>query len=649
MIALFFLVLSVRLSESATLYASNPYGDDYSPNAPHSWSSGIVVSQDGQVIENRYIVASGRGIHVSHAKNVIIKNVIILHSYGEGIFFEGADNLVIQNVEIRNIGAEAVPGGRNIYGLNSDNVSIRNATLYRGTDGIRIDNSENAEIRFLKGRDIRGTVDSENAISYGTFVQFYNVTDGYLEDFTCINDPSVSVTGDIVSIYMSSCVEVRRGLIDGNVHPSGLGIQHEYSSNCIIEDVDVLHQSAGSFGAYPGDDILFQRVRTKDNICSDQGFGESRSGGLFFVYSINANCSFPELGCDASNITILDSQWYGRDPYCTQVTPLWHQDALTFDPFASGDLIESDFDTRGSVEIDLPWHSPHFAPNACDQTVSGDFDGDGKEDLLCHDNSAPYTSWVALSKDIWFHDSGTWAEWCGARIGSGDFDGDGKTDLLCDNGTHKWAKFSNGVTFTGGIMTDQFDTRTCRYVTTGDFNGDSRDDLFCKEAAAPYENKVALSTGVGFEAPGVWSSWCGAHTGLGDFNGDGKEDLFCDNGTHKWVQLSNGTHLSGAWVSTNFNTTTCTMVEAGDFNGDGKDDLYCKESSAPYANRVALSTGSGFAAPSVWSEWCGAQIVIGDINGDGKDDIVCDNGTQKWAQQSSGGAFEGGYVLMNFP
>ena len=69
---------------------------------------------------------------------------------------------------------------------------------------------------------------------------------------------------------------------------------------------------------------------------------------------------------------------------------------------------------------------------------TGDFNGDGKTDLWCHDGNAGNTV-VAFSNGAGgFSSSAVWGAWCGggAGFGTGDFNGDGKTDLRCHDGTN---------------------------------------------------------------------------------------------------------------------------------------------------------------------------------------------------------------------
>jgi hypothetical protein len=69
---------------------------------------------------------------------------------------------------------------------------------------------------------------------------------------------------------------------------------------------------------------------------------------------------------------------------------------------------------------------------------TGDFNGDGRTDFACHNYAGSYETWVRLSKDrvAGLTAEATWnSGWCATYERVGDFNGDGKTDLLCHSGT----------------------------------------------------------------------------------------------------------------------------------------------------------------------------------------------------------------------
>jgi hypothetical protein len=314
---------------------------------------------------------------------------------------------------------------------------------------------------------------------------------------------------------------------------------------------------------------------------------------------------------------------------------------------------------------------------------TGDFNGDRKADLYCYNppgTANPGNLSVALAAPSRFTDAGLWlAGWCshaGASLGTGDFNGDGRTDLYCHDpmgpgsAGNTFVALSTGSGFTGGgIWLGGWCSHGGASFGTGDFNADGRTDFYCHDPMGPGSlgnTWVATSTGSGFTGGGIWlGGWCshgGATFATGDFDGDGRTDVYCHDpmgsGTpgNLWVATSTGGRLvprGGAWLSGWCSHSGATFG-AGDFNGDGKTDFYCHDpmGGQNFGNTwVATSTGTGFSGGHIWlSGWCshgGALFGLGDFNGDHRTDLFCHDPprgttgpTNTWVALSTGGAFE---------
>ncbi|MFI1975203.1 transglycosylase family protein [Streptomyces wedmorensis] len=300
---------------------------------------------------------------------------------------------------------------------------------------------------------------------------------------------------------------------------------------------------------------------------------------------------------------------------------------------------------------------------------------------------------------------------------TGDFNGDGKDDIAVfyDNGqatdgtgfrSALWTFTSTGTGF--GAPVKKWDNvsagsgswnRDRSKVTAGDYNGDGKDDvavLYDQGTSQTGGRWTALwsftSTGTGFSAPAKkWDSlesadswdWSRSKITSGDFDGDGRTDVgvLYDNGqnaagdfvTALWSFRSTGADFAAAvkkWdnVSTgsgSWNADRAKLV-AGDFGGDGKDDvgvLYNNGQQTDGTNVTALwtltSTGTDFTNPSKkWDNvstsfgswnWDRSKVTTGDFNGDGKADvgILYDNGQTEdsrnvsalWTLTSTGSDF----------
>ncbi|MFF7328362.1 trypsin-like serine protease, partial [[Kitasatospora] papulosa] len=198
------------------------------------------------------------------------------------------------------------------------------------------------------------------------------------------------------------------------------------------------------------------------------------------------------------------------------------------------------------------------------------------------------------------------------QVASGDFNGDGREDVAAfyDNGTDVdgtnrsslFAFYGDGSGFAAPkrvwASTGSFSGAASK-LASGDFNGDGKDDLgvlYNSGVAADGRAMSTLftfsSTGSGFAAPKkTWGSsgsfdWSKSKPVAGDYNGDGKDDLavFYNGGQAtdgKFVSLaftftSTGTAFNNpttAWTSSGSFDWSKSKPVAGDYNGDGKDDL----------------------------------------------------------------------------
>jgi hypothetical protein len=267
-----------------------------------------------------------------------------------------------------------------------------------------------------------------------------------------------------------------------------------------------------------------------------------------------------------------------------------------------------------------------------------DFNGDGRSDILWRSaTTGMITDWLGTTTGA-FTDNYTNAVanvplgWHVAGVG--DFNGDGRSDILWrdNSGTvSDWLATGNGG-FTDNFVNAGASVPTNWTVAaTGDFNGDGRDDILWRDGSGVITDWLGTTTG-GFTdnfakaAAGVPLNWTVAATG--DFNGDGRDDILWRSNTGvvtDWL----GTTVGG--FSDNFANagagipTSWTVVGTGDFNGDGRADILWRDSSGVITDWLGTATG-GFtdnyanASAGVPLNWTVAQI--GDFNGDGRDDIL---------------------------
>lgn len=248
------------------------------------------------------------------------------------------------------------------------------------------------------------------------------------------------------------------------------------------------------------------------------------------------------------------------------------------------------------------------------RVMAGDFNGDGKDDIAAiydyGDSKTAIHIWKSNGSGFdetqtWFYSNQYNAENITERVTVGDFNGDGKDDIVSmydyGNNTiilHVWIS-------TGNIFRDishWYNSESGNYIasnatgrmTAGDFNGDGKDDI-C--VMYDYGNlnaglQVWKSTGNKFSDIQLWhvtgtgnydADSVNGRVTAGDFNGDGKQDVttMYDYGNNRiayHMGISTGNNFSGlnSWFDSGSGSYSAEKVGSrmisGDFNGDGKDD-----------------------------------------------------------------------------
>lgn len=314
----------------------------------------------------------------------------------------------------------------------------------------------------------------------------------------------------------------------------------------------------------------------------------------------------------------------------------------------------------------------------------GDFDGDGKDDLIwfSHDNV-----YVALSTGDSFAPVSSWTTGFTYGISGytqtnyprmiGDFDGDGKDDIIGFGQNETVVAISTGSSFSTSLFlpfsglsySDGFTNNNEVQRLIGDFNGDGKDDV----VAFGYDaHDVILSTGNSFtSAPWTGSAAFSANVSgwndynrypklVGDFNGDGKDDIvgFGHNATIVGISSVNSFNISTWTTAFTYGLDGFEQMKyprmVGDFNGDGKDDIIgfgnghisVGESNdnnngftvsawtgAFNPNSVRLDMrdigyldggyhGEAFGNDDNHTKKLLSSVCIGDMNADGKDDLT---------------------------
>jgi hypothetical protein len=224
---------------------------------------------------------------------------------------------------------------------------LEHVRVTRGATGIDLERTPGALLSFIEAHDIRGPGEA-------ACVRIAEADGAILEDFSCENPLDTARPGDLIEIEATSDAIVRRGMLDGNnaefgygVHFSQLSGQHRGG---LVEDVDAIRMTNGSFSCYPyGDGITFRRTRARENICEIvaidlpdcQMFGPNGgcvpgSGGVSWVGSTTSEM-----------LTIEDSAYFA---VCTET--IWPPAVFMTPP---EELVELDFEPRPPIRTTACW------------------------------------------------------------------------------------------------------------------------------------------------------------------------------------------------------------------------------------------------------------------------------------------------------
>jgi YD repeat-containing protein len=326
--------------------------------------------------------------------------------------------------------------------------------------------------------------------------------------------------------------------------------------------------------------------------------------------------------------------------------------------------------------------NPFGPPAAKRIPLVGDFNGDGKSDVLF-----PDTKTVRLSNGNTFGPAQVVSGVTASVFYLGDFNADGKTDFFTVKGGIKVFLSQGDGTFSESSSFSLSFPAHDESFYLGDFNGDGRTDFLTTWSGNPaYINGswpadawvgyiVYLSTGtsfspvkkvennVGMWVTGTWPSY-GEEFRMGDFNGDSRTDFLVIpkketfNAANQPPWSGYLTYLSkgecGGMLCSTFDYTAelsngsgafyDQRLALGDFNGDRLTDFVASPSASPGWS-LYLSTARSFVLTKQSQSGGMGSGAGGDSNGDGLADLgsYLSTGSDFYSAYIPGGQVDGDF------
>jgi hypothetical protein len=286
----------------------------------------------------------------------------------------------------------------------------------------------------------------------------------------------------------------------------------------------------------------------------------------------------------------------------------------------------------------------------------GDFNGDGREDLIVQPFGAPGFLLYLSSGD------GTYQAPIPLPAAGviGDFNQDGKLDFAAagPSGSQISIYLGNGDgTFQAPktVADSTSSSENFQAIAAADVNHDGKTDLveiLNPSAGGNSSMQVWLSNGNGTFTAGqritnVYDT-AGGGVFAGDFDGDGKTDIAIANGeegpTYVQVWYGDGTgHFGSPFTITDPNGYDNLGLTVADVNNDGRSDLitgsfiYGVSGTSQNVKKLAVFAGTSnrtLSYSNITTDQCPGSVAVADFNGDGINDLAYNEGSCTTASAS---------------
>lgn len=276
-----------------------------------------------------------------------------------------------------------------------------------------------------------------------------------------------------------------------------------------------------------------------------------------------------------------------------------------------------------------------------------DINGDGRSDIFWSNRLRQSSDWWLMNGTTWTYGGGRSGKAVADQYfvaGRGDFDGDGRSDILWDDGASLWIWHSEAA---GGFTVKFLAKHPAggwAVAGTGDINHDGRDDIFWSNRTLQSADWW-LMNGTTFKYGGgkkVASQY--GVVGLGDFDGDGRSDVLWTDNAQLWIWHSEAAGGFTAHLLANHPQHGWNPVGIADLNRDGRSDIFWSNRTLQSAdwwlmNGTTWTYGHGKSVPSQYS-----VAGLGDFDGDGRSDVLWVNDSAMWIWHSEAA---GGFTVQS--
>ena len=183
---------------------------------------------------------------------------------------------------------------------------------------------------------------------------------------------------------------------------------------------------------------------------------------------------------------------------------------------------------------------------------TGDFNGDGRADILWRNDNGRLSQWLGTANGGFSDNFANVnqlvpAAWKIAE--TGDFNGDGRADVLWRNDSgqlSQWLGTASGALIDNGAVVNQFVPNAWKIQDAADFNGDGFADVLWRNDNGQLSQWLGSASGRLIDNGAIVNQFVPLDwriSGTGDFNGDGRADILWRNVSgqlSEWLGNANG-------------------------------------------------------------------------------------------------------------